>query len=336
MRIKRKIQNTLKTFGNAIGYAFAKGAMALVPRLPEHWLFPIGSGMSRAFYYLVGKYRRIGIKNLRYAFGNEKSEAELKGIFKSCMEDIGKNFMEVMYAFGLSAEQIKQKIELSGTEHLDKALAEGKGVIAFSAHAGNFILIGPRLVAEGYPFSVVARDPKNVRIAQLFREMRERFGIGSIPAKPKKDCIGQSLKCLRDNGILFLQIDQNADPSDPWVDFFGWLVPTFKGPVVFSLRTGALVLPFFMIRQPDNRLKLVIEPAISLIKAADKDDEIKQNVALLTKVTEQHIRKYPEQWWWLHRRWKKAKKATEIMPLETVAPPPAQSGSAVNDVQSLF
>ena len=63
MRIKRRIQNTLKTFGNAIGYAFAKAAMALVPRLPEHWLLPIGAGMSRAFYYLVGKYRRIGLKS---------------------------------------------------------------------------------------------------------------------------------------------------------------------------------------------------------------------------------------------------------------------------------
>jgi KDO2-lipid IV(A) lauroyltransferase len=335
MRFKRKLQNVLKTFGNAIGWTFAKATMALVPRLPEHWLISIGSGMGRVFYYLVGKYRRIGLRNLRYAFGSEKSEAEIKEIFKSCMEDIGKNFMEVMHAFGLSADQIRQKIELSGREHLDKALAEGKGVIAFSAHVGNFILIGPRLIAEGYPFSVVARDPKNVRIARLFREMRERFGISSIPDKPKKDCIGQSLKCLRDNGILFLQIDQNADPSDPWVDFFGWLVPTFKGPVVFSLRTEALVLPFFMIRQPDNRLKLVIEPPISLIKAADKDEEIKLNVALLTKVTEQHIRKYPEQWWWLHRRWKKAKKAASSNDSEVAEPSYRKILSAERDASSL-
>ncbi len=309
MRITRNIQKTLKTFANTIGWGFAKAAMALVPRLPEGWIVPIGAGLGRAFYYLVGKYRRIAIRNLRYAFGDQPSEAELKKIYRDCLEDIGKNFMEVMYCFGLSAAQIKQKIALSGSEHLDKALAEGRGVIAFSAHVGNFILIGPRLIAEGYPFSVVARDPKNARIAQLFRDMRQRFGIGSIPDKPKKECIMQSLRCLRDNGVLFLQIDQNADATDPWVDFFGWLVPTFKGPVVFSLRTGALVLPFFMIRQRDNRLKLVIEPPISLLKADDKEEEIKQNVALLTKVTEQHIRKYPEQWWWLHRRWKKAKKA---------------------------
>lgn len=309
MQIRRKIQKSFKTFGNTIGWGFAKAAMALVPRLPERWILPIGAGMGRAFYYLVGKYRGIALRNLRYAFGSEQNDAALKKIYKACLEDIGKNFMEVMYCFGLSPEEIKDKIELAGTEHLDKALAEGKGVIAFSAHVGNFILIGPRLIAEGYSFSVVARDPKNVRIARLFREMRRRFGIGSIPDKPKMNCIMQSLQCLRNNGILFLQIDQNADANDPWVDFFGWLVPTFKGPVVFSLRTGALVLPFFMIRKTDNRLKLVIEPPIAFVKANDKEEEIKQNVALLTKVTEQHIRKYPEQWWWLHRRWKKAKKA---------------------------
>jgi KDO2-lipid IV(A) lauroyltransferase len=308
MAEKIKKQTLLNGMANRFGLACGKIAMAITPRLPEQWLRSIGAGMGRAFYALVGKYRRRGLKNLTYAFGTEQSSAELDTLLRTCMEDIGKNFMDVMQAFGLSAEQLRQKIEVVGVEHLDKARAEGRGVIAFSAHLGNFILIGPRLIADGYPFSVVARDPKDQRIAQFFRHMRERFGIGSIPDKPKRECIVQCLKCLRDNGILFLQIDQNAAPDDPWVEFFGWLVPTFKGPVVFSLRTGAPVLPFFMIRQPDNRLKLIIEPPVTLVQDADKEEEIRKNVALLTRITEEHIRRYPEQWWWLHRRWKKAKK----------------------------
>jgi len=308
MAEKIKKQTLLNGMANWLGLACGKIAMAITPRLPEQWLRSIGAGMGRAFYALVGKYRRRGLKNLTYAFGTEQSSAELDTLLRTCMEDIGKNFMDVMQAFGLSAEQLRQKIEVVGVEHLDKARAEGRGVIAFSAHLGNFILIGPRLIADGYPFSVVARDPKDQRIAQFFRHMRERFGIGSIPDKPKRECIVQCLKCLRDNGILFLQIDQNAAPDDPWVEFFGWLVPTFKGPVVFSLRTGAPVLPFFMIRQPDNRLKLIIEPPVTLVQDADKEEEIRKNVALLTRITEEHIRRYPEQWWWLHRRWKKAKK----------------------------
>ena len=308
MAEKIKKQTLLHGMANRFGLACGKIAMAITPRLPEQWLQSIGAGMGRAFYALVGKYRRRGMKNLTYAFGTEQSSAELDTLLRTCMEDIGKNFMEVMQAFGLSAEQLRQKIEIVGVEHLDRARAEGKGVIAFSAHLGNFILIGPRLIADGYPFSVVARDPKDQQIAQFFRHMRERFGIGTIPDKPKRECIVQCLKCLRDNGILFLQIDQNAAPDDPWVEFFGWLVPTFKGPVVFSLRTGAAVLPFFMIRQPDNRLKLIIEPQVIMVQDADKEEEIKKNVALLTRITEEHIRRYPEQWWWLHRRWKKAKK----------------------------
>jgi KDO2-lipid IV(A) lauroyltransferase len=106
-----------------------------------------------------------------------------------------------------------------------------------------------------------------------------------------------------------MQIDQNAAPDDPWVEFFGWYVPTFRGPVVFSLRTGAPVLPMFMIRQPDNRLLLKIEPPVTLIQTDNKEQEIKKNITFLTKITENHIRQYPEQWWWLHRRWKKAKKS---------------------------
>jgi Kdo2-lipid IVA lauroyltransferase/acyltransferase len=316
MAKKIKRQTILHGLANKLGLACGSAAMAITPRLPEQWLVSIGTGLGRAFYLLVGKYRRRGLKNLTYAFGTEQKGAQRDTLLRACMEDIGKNFMEVMHAFGLSADQLRQKIEVVGIEHLDRARAEGKGVIAFSAHLGNFILIGPRLIADGYPFSVVARDPKDPRIARFFRDMRERFGIGSIPDKPKRECIAQCLKCLRDNGILFLQIDQNAAPDDPWVDFFGWLVPTFKGPVVFSLRTGAPVLPLFMIRQPGNRLKLVIEPAVTLVQDADKEEEIKKNVALLTRITEEHIRKYPEQWWWLHRRWKKAKK------------PPAETGAA--------
>lgn len=305
---KIKKQTVLHGLANSLGLACGRAAMVITPRLPEQWLVSIGAGLGRAFYALVGKYRRRGLKNLTYAFGTGQRSDERDSLLRACMEDIGKNFMEVMQAFGLSAEQLRQKIDVVGIEHLDRARAEGKGIIALSAHLGNFILIGPRLIADGYPFSVVARDPKDPRIARFFRDMRERFGIGSIPDKPKRECIAQCLKCLRDNGILFLQIDQNAAPDDPWVDFFGWLVPTFKGPVVFSLRTGAPVLPLFMIRQPGNRLKLVIEPAVTLVPDADKEAEIKKNVALLTQITEEHIRKYPEQWWWLHRRWKKAKK----------------------------
>ncbi|MCX5896172.1 MAG: hypothetical protein NTZ51_10135 [Proteobacteria bacterium] len=307
---KRNRQKFIEKGGSFLGWAFAKAALAITRKMPEQWLIPIGSGMGMLFYYLSPTYRRRGLKNLRFAFGEEKSEAEREDILKRCMADIGKNFMEVMHSFRLSSKQIKERIELTGREHLDQALKENKGVIAFSAHQGNFILIGPRLIAEGYPFSLIVSDPKDQRIAALFRDMRERLGVGSIPDKPKRECIGRSLRCLRDNGILFLQIDQNAAPDDPLVDFFGWLVPTFKGPVVFSLRTGAPVLPFFMSRKPDNRLQLVIGPPIQFVQAEDKEQEIIKNVALLTSITEQNIRQFPEQWWWLHRRWKKAKKIT--------------------------
>jgi KDO2-lipid IV(A) lauroyltransferase len=302
----------IREFGSFLGWMFSKGAFALIRRIPERLLITIGSGIGSLFYYLSARYRYIGLKNLTYAYGTEKSVPERKLLLKHCLVDIGKNFMEFMHAFGLSSEQIRERIELVGKEHLDKALEEKKGVIAFSAHAGNFILIGPRLIAEGYSFSVIARDPKNKRIAEMFLDMRRRFSIGSIPDKPKKECIARALRCLRDNGILFLQIDQNAAPDDPLVEFFGWHVPTFKGPVVFSLRTGSPVLPMFMIRKPDNGLMLKIDQPVTFIQSGNKDQEIIKNVTLLTKITENHIRQYPEQWWWLHRRWKKAKK----IPLE--------------------
>lgn len=325
---KKKKQSVIIKFFNFWVWTFIRATLLIVRNIPAGWIVPIGSAMGKLFYYLPVKHKQRGLKNLQIAFGQEKSANERKHIFKQSLANIGKNFLEVTSSLGFSLAKIKENIELVGKENLARALDEKKGVIALSAHLGNFMLIGPRLIAEGYSFSVIARDPKDQRIAKLFRNIRQTLGIDSIPDKPKKECIARSLNCLRSNGILFLQIDQSASSDDPWVDFFGWLVPTFKGPVIFSIRIGTPVLPFFMVRKPDNKLKLIIGPKILLEKAENKEEEIKKNVALLTKVTEGYVREYPEQWWWLHRRWKKAKKI-EKHRISNLATPPSFSAMPV-------
>lgn len=296
-----------------IGYFWGRQGVALGLKLAE--LFPLSalnrfaSLMGRIGYFLGGKYRRIVDNNLRMAFGTSKTEKEYEDIGKIVYQNMTKNTFEIAKLFYADPDLIKELVTVDGLEHLETALSKGKGVVAVSAHLGNFSLIGPRLVMEGYPFSLVLRDTKDEMLAKTLRDLRSNVGIESIPVNPRRTCITQSLACLKRNGILFLQIDQNASSQDLWVDFFGWKVPTFKGPVVFSMRTGAPLVPMFIIRDSAGHHRLTISEPYTLAKTDNQEDDILYNTGNLTKLIESYIEQYPAQWWWFHRRWKKARRS---------------------------
>ena len=284
--------------------------LKLAELLPMRYLDLVAGVIGGSGFYLMGKYREIVYSNLEIAFGTTKSREECSSIAKTVFRDLVQNALEVARLFHSDSSLIKEMVSIEGLEYLNSALNQGKGVVAVSAHLGNFALIGPRLIAEGYPFSLILRDPKDEILAERLGELRSNLGIESIPVHPRKVCITRALGCLKKNGILFLQIDQNASYKDLWVDFFGWLVPTFKGPVIFSMRTGAPLLPMFMIRDDSGagRHKLIIKPPYKLKRTDDKENDILRATGDLTKLIEGYIKQYPSQWWWLHRRWKKARK----------------------------
>lgn len=283
--------------------------LKLAELLPLKYLSLCASIVARIGYLLGGKYRRIVDNNLRIAFGTSRTEKEYSDIAKIVYQNMLLNAFEVAKLFHAAPFLIKELVTVHGLEHLDTALSKGKGVVAVSAHMGNFSLIGPRLIMEKYPFSLVLRDPKDEMLAKTLRDLRNNVGIESIPVHPRRECIAKSLACLKQNGILFLQIDQNASSQDLWVDFFGWQVPTFKGPVVFSMRTGAPLIPMFIVRDSSGQHQLTIKPPFILRKTGNQEDDILHNTASLTKLIERYIEQHPAQWWWFHRRWKKARKS---------------------------
>ncbi len=283
-------------------------AIRLAKWLPLKHLYFVAGIFGGIGFYLMRKRRHIAYHNLQIAFGNSKTKSECDEIVKTIFLDTAKNVLEVAKLIYADPNSLKEIIRIDGLEYLDNALSQGKGVVALSAHIGNFILIGPRLILEGYPFSLIARDPKDKILAKTLSDIKMKIGLDSIPDKPRRICVAKSLASLKKNSILYLQIDQNASSQDLWVDFFGWLVPTFRGPVVFSFRTGAPILPMFIIRDASNHHKLIIKPPFKLVITENKEDDILQNTAKLTKLIEAYIKQYPNQWWWLHRRWKKAKK----------------------------
>jgi KDO2-lipid IV(A) lauroyltransferase len=249
----------------------------------------------------------VAFANLNLTLGREKGKDEIHWICRELIKNMPTDMMEVYRCPDFEDSYFKTLVRLEGKEHLDRALKGGKGAIAVSGHLGNFPLMGARLANEGYPLSIVTRDPENPKIAKAISSLMDAVGIESIPDEPRMACVSRCFKALKANRVLLLQIDQNAPVTEAWVDFFGYLVPTFKGPVLFSIRTGAPIIPMFITRDSDHLHKITVHPPFDLKTTGNVDQDITSNLASLTKIIEAAIREHPEQWLWVYRRFKRAR-----------------------------
>ena len=254
---------------------------------------------------IIKKKKRIAMENLHTAFDGEKTEQEINTIADHCFEGLGSGMIELIY-FLDRPKEILGKVTIEGKEHLDAALKKGHGVILLSAHFGNFILMYLRIALAGYKTNCIMRRVRDEQFEKYISDFRNENGIQTIYSLPHRQCVVNSLKRLRDNQILFILLDQNyGDDGGVFVDFFGRQAATATGPVVFSNRSGAPILPVFILSNGVNRYKIIIDPPVKLDADPGGESELTQNVAQLTKIIEKYIRLYPHEWGgWLHRRWK--------------------------------
>jgi len=290
-----------------LGYLLFRLSTSWVKRLPVESLTSYGEKLGLLAFHLLRRWRKVAFANLNLALGKEKGYDEIHWICRELFKNIGRDMLEIYRCPDFKDSYFKTLVRFERTEHLNHALNQGKGVIALSAHLGNFSLMGARLAKEGYPSSVVIRDPENPKIAKAITSLRDAVGLETIHDEPRMACVSRCFKALKENRILLLQIDQNAPATEAWVDFFGYLVPTFKGPVLFSKRTGAPILPMFMRRNSNNLHQITIHPPFTLNITGDAEQDITSNTARLTKLIEAAIRDYPEQWLWIYRRFKRAR-----------------------------
>ncbi len=257
-------------------------------------------------FYLYKKHRERVIGNLSLAFGNEKDSKEIRRLTKEIFYHFTLTPLETIYliANGIPFDRFILKIKIEGKEHLDAALARGKGVIALGAHLGSFTLLGTRLAVEGYPFNLII----NVgRLRKLWGRLAYYQGIvgqQSIPLKPVSASIKKSLNCLHRNEILYIIADEQQRRGGLPVPFFGQVAYTPPGPAIFSLKTGAPILPMFVLRDGELNRTLVIKSPLQFERTEDERKDIERLTNQFTKVIEETVRQYPSQWAWLNRRWK--------------------------------
>jgi KDO2-lipid IV(A) lauroyltransferase len=282
-----------------IGEYCLRGFVRILPWLPKRFLAVLVLAAEKATFALLWKYRRRMEENLIAAFGRELPFGDERG---ALLHRIWRNFAKGISETGSIMdgwpEKVASEVAIEGEEHLKRAVAEGKGVIALSAHVGNFTMIGARLAAAGYRFSVVVKQPRDRRFARLIDDYRARVGIQTISAKPRREAVRGILKALRANGVVLMIADEFKSGGVP-VNFFGRTVSAPRGPATLALRTGAATLPMFATRDFAGRLALHIGAKIDLVGGSGLEESVAANTVLFTRHLEEIVRRYPDQWNWL-------------------------------------
>jgi len=255
-------------------------------------------------FLLASKYRNRALDNLKSVFGNTKSDAEIRRIARAVFVNLAKNAIELVNLPKISASNIDSLVSIEGRAILDGELAKGRGVIVVTGHFGNWELMPVTLRIKGYAGSVIGRRIYFDRYDRYLNSLRKTHGVEIIY---RDDSPRKILKVLKSNGVLGIVADQDVDSVDGvFVDFFGHPAYTPLGPVALAKVTGASLVPAFMIRA-GRRHRLVFEKPIELIDTGDKDADNTENTKRWSDVVEAYIRKYPDQWVWMHRRWKTEK-----------------------------
>jgi len=255
-------------------------------------------------FYFIKKYRKRVLSNLALAFEGEKDVKEMTRLAKEVFFNFTLMPLETIYTAAVPFGQLMRGIEITGRAYLDTALANGNGVIALGSHLGAFTILGTRLAIEGYPFNIIINVGNFPKTWKRLEYYQRRWGQKPFPPRPASASIKKSLNCLRRNEILYLIADEQQIIGGIPVPFFGRPAYTAPGPAIFSLKTGAPILPMFLIREKGIPQTLFIGSPIEIALTSDQKKDTELLTAKFTKAIEDSIRQYPSQWPWLNRRWK--------------------------------
>ncbi|MDP2938561.1 MAG: lysophospholipid acyltransferase family protein [Candidatus Omnitrophota bacterium] len=297
------LKEITKRFQRLIARKALRVCSLIIKFLPEAAVYSLADFLARVGYILAIKQRKIALESLSIAFAKEKDKIKIQDIAKLAFQNMAKGMVELIYLME-RPNLIKERVKIEGKKHLDNALKQGKGVIGVSAHFGNFPLMLLRLRQEGFKTNAIIRYARDEKIEKYFQQKRTSLGLNTIYSQPRKVCVDKSIKALRDNEFLFIPLDQNFGTGGVFVEFFGRQAATATGPVILAKRTQAPIVPMFIIREKDNTHKIIIEPPLYIEEKEDSQKTVTFNIARITKIIENYIRSYPQEWGWIHRRWK--------------------------------
>jgi KDO2-lipid IV(A) lauroyltransferase len=275
------------------------GAVGVLPRSGAR---AVGAGLGAVAWTLLGRLRRVGMQNLELALP-EKTEAEREAILRGVFRSLGWQIGEFCKMSGYTAERASKFIRYDGLEHYLAAQAKGKGVLVVTGHLGAWELSSFYHSLMGYPMSLVIRRLDNPLVDAFVNRIRCLHGNRVIH---KDDFARGLLTSMHRGETVGILMDTNmTPPQGVFVPYFGVEACTASGLARVALHSGAAVLPGFLVWEAaEKKYVLRFGEELELIRTGDMAGDIVANTALFTATIEAYVRRYPEQWLWVHRRWK--------------------------------
>lgn len=280
-------------------YFFVKMLSRIACKLPTGLKRTIGDFIGALLWPLVPKKRReMAINNAMNALGLDRRAAT--GLVRRSAVRFGRMFFEVLSLPALTKENIGRNVIIKGREHLEEAFGHGRGVIIASAHSDNWELIGPALTLNGFPVVGVAQRQTNAAMDRFINELRTASGMRIT----YKTGVREMVTLLGEGMAIGLIMDQDAKDQGVFADFLGRTASTPAGPVSLARLKGAPIVPILITANADDTHTLLIHPPVWLERTANRDHDYLVTVQKLNAIIGRHIRAHPEEWFWLHNRWK--------------------------------
>jgi KDO2-lipid IV(A) lauroyltransferase len=284
----------------ALEAALATGVSAVVRRLPRRLVLALGRRLGRFWGALDQRHLKIAADNLRQAFPDwdeERVQRTARGVYAH----FGTILFDILWMEGRTREELLAVTDVEGLEAARAAVASGRGVVCPTGHFGNWEfqgVVSPLLVG---PFSVVARPLDNPELDRRLVGLRTSTGNAVIY---KKRALSQILQTIRGGGVVAIVIDQNVQAKDGiFVDFFGRPACTTTVAAAVALKTGCVIVPVHCVLGQDGRYRMIYGPEVER-EGGRGPEEVAALTQRLTLIIEGWVREHPEQWLWLHRRWK--------------------------------
>ncbi len=279
---------------------FAVGMLSVLSVLPMALLTRAGATLGSLYYQLDGRRKRIALSNLRRVFGEEKGEAEIQRILKASYRQLGSALLEFAALPRLTPEKLEGRVHAEELEKIGRAHEGGRGVLLLTGHFGNWELLAQSAAIKGYPSNVIGREANVGLLHRYLVRHREAHGNRVIV---KQHAMRKILSALKRGETVGILCDQRGSSQGLLIDFLGHPAPTDADVARLILTSDAAVMTAFLARGPDNTHRIHISDPMVFEPTGDRDTDVYNVTRQYMRAFESFIRRYPEQWLWMHRRW---------------------------------
>ena len=299
---------SIKRLQNALAYRSLVVIRWMIGSIPYFILIRFMNTMLSIVYVFMLKVRRDVRYNLQAAFGDEKNEAALEAMTKGCLKNAGQSMIDMLY-YSNRPDKVEDNVAIEGRSYLENSLSLGRGVVAVTAHLGNFPIMFMKLMQEGFKVNVIIRPMRDKSFERFMFAQTDRWGINMIRTRPRKEFLKKTIKALKHNELLFILLDEDAkEKNSVSVNFLNRKLPVVTGPMLFHERMGSPIHTILTITEPNGNLKVTISPALKVVTHHDSETNMASNIAHLVKSIEDAVLAYPLQWGgWMNKVWRQEK-----------------------------